>query len=269
MNRYNPPETFETDIRHQLEQVLESTEDTGLEIVEIALNELPDRWYGRFLGGVVNSIRDSVDRGQVLPAAVSIELLRGYCYIRWQQLFRRDASSVFPNIRDPSVPLLMGDYLHSAAYSQLDPGDRHDTDVPYAVFIRATKRMTERFYSTITDTRSPEMQFKALLDISGGVLGQSAADLGARLAQQDVESRHSIRAFGRVTGAYHAWETVLETGSKEVITYAPGITDEFLEQFATEKRQRLEETVKDLPATVSISTLRKFADIEDDIIEQC
>ncbi|QGA82167.1 polyprenyl synthetase [Halomicrobium sp. LC1Hm] len=166
---------------------------------------LDDRWYGELLVGSYASVADEPTAETALSGAVAVELLREYCLRRGNLLGH--LSDDDPGAGERTASLLAGDFLFSAAYSELltvDDGRCRDC---VETMLDASQRIVETFADDATAQSA-----RSVIEDTAGALGGGAAAVGATIGGIDDRSRDRLESFGRNLAAGRAarWTLALD-----------------------------------------------------------
>ncbi len=236
------------EIDAQLERALDRS-DGPLTAAREAVMETGDRWYGQLVAGARDAAADTAS-APVVPAAGAAELVRGYARLRTASLGTHSADP------DPSAALLAGDYLYTAAYSSLSA-------VPNPALDGCFGALTDGLTSvTVTFARAHESDDgAAAFDRVAGVVGETAARLGASLGDADDTQRERLAAFGRAAAAERAVRRVLRRDSSAIAN----ADEPALRERQAEKREEAERTLETL--RTDATGLRELVDCDQTPVE--
>ncbi|ELZ12161.1 farnesyltranstransferase [Halovivax asiaticus JCM 14624] len=280
--------TDHTDRRAAIDQSIEHalpSDPTGcLAPADAQMDAFEDRWYGRLVfvsaaagqAGDVSAgdVPDSTTRAafgdetaSTVGAAAAIELLRGYCSLRYALLLRdgddRSLESVTPE-------LLSSDYLFAAAFERLGDSVASDDDTArlescFETLAGTAERSIE---AMATDERQPPSPdaYADVIEETAGALGWWAARTGAVLAGVPPVHRQTIASIGRAASVHRQLRHVLDPSAVpgpvtpflgvECDGSAPG--DDDLRRRAEKRRDEVLTAIESLPAPIDATALRSL-----------
>ncbi|WP_225336453.1 polyprenyl synthetase [Halomicrobium urmianum] len=254
-------DSFRSAVDRRLEAAVESADRTGLSAARAVLTECDDRWYGRLLLRSYESVAGSASAGAVQSAAAAIELFRGYCRLRSELLDRAESGAARSPSRDPTRSLLAGDYLYSAAYSELNAVDHARSGACFETLSTASSRVVEAFASHYVEPASNSG--RTLVDDTAGALGEGAAVVGATLAGVDGRWRDHFATLGHGLAVGRAVQRALEPGA-EGFHLVSDPDERRLRQYADRRLAAADDALDELSA-VDVARLRPlFEDVTGD-----
>lgn len=251
-------------IDRRLERVLEPASEAGLEPAHAAVAAADDRWYGRLL---VRSYEASTaaDTDPVVPAAAAVELLRGYCRLRSELLERITDDGARSTAREPTAPLLAGDYLFSAAYSTLGDVDHGSLESCYETMTAVSGTVVESFATAAARPGFDPGEYPSLVDGTAGALGEGAAVIGATLGGVEETRRSQFATLGRGLASARAVHRTLGS-DPDALTLAPTKLDERpLKRHAERRLDAADRALRDLSGAVDTNRLRPVVDAVGDV----
>lgn len=254
-----PTADFEAAIDRQIERALESVGGTPLSLARSTMAEFDDPWYGRLLvrsHGSVARRRDETTR----PAGAAIELLRGYCRLRTEHLAHVDDARPHSSGRDPTVALLAGDYLYSAAFSTLDETDTESREACYRVLGNASASIVRTLYDGRERTGPRSTDVRSLIDGTAGSLGRAAAVSGATLAGVEGPHRDDFATLGRSLGAARRIRIVLNSDGGPDPILPPDADERRLRRHAARQSERAADALRSLESVAALDRLRPILD---------
>lgn len=247
-----------TRIDARLESVLAVADDRDVPLVRETVAGADDRWFGQLAAGCYDSMAEAPALDSVLPAAASVELLRGYCRLRGELLVRLADDRAQSNPLPGTPALLAGDYLHSAAYSTLGSMADATLDDCFRTLTDVVGTVTDAFAATYAPSSESAPDGPSFFDRTAGSLGAGAADLGASLADADDARRERLARLGRGSATARGIRRALDAGP-EIASVGPPATDETdLREHAERRRVEAHRALRELSATADVTALRRL-----------
>ncbi|MFC6825783.1 polyprenyl synthetase [Halopelagius fulvigenes] len=247
----------------QLASVACTADQAGVTLVRRTLEELDDRWYGKFVVGVYGSLADAPDIEAVIPAATAIELLRGYCRLRSELLVQVTDERAHSLSHDESTALLAGDYLYTSAYSLLDSLGYPALGACSEILTDVLMDVTAAFVTGYRQQSPSKLDSTAFFDATTGTIGEGAALLGATLARAEENKYESIARVGRGYSTSRQIRRILgaDPGLFKVV---PRLIDESkLQTHADFWRENAEVALCDLSTTTDVTPLRLLVEANE------
>jgi len=285
--------TDSTDRRAAIDRLIERalpSDSTGcLAPVDAQMDAFEDRWYGQLVvastaagragdsaasdvsGSTTGDATESaLDEGSA-GAAAAIELLRGYCSLRYGLLLRdgdeRSLESVTPE-------LLSSDYLFAAAFERLgepvtSDGDTARLESCFETLAGTAERSIEAMATY--ERQSPSLAAYAdVAEETAGALGWWAARTGAVLADVATDHRQTIASIGRLASVHRQLRHVLDPSAVPgPVTPFPGVEcdgsapgDDDLRRLAGTRRDEVLTAIESLPATIDATALRSLVRLD-------
>jgi geranylgeranyl pyrophosphate synthase len=248
-------------IERHFQQVLSTADEANLPLVQDVLDDCPDRWYGQLVVTVYDSLSDRQDREDVLPYAAAVELLRGYVRLRSRLLVTLTDKHAHSLTLDPTVALLAGDYLYTAAFSSLRSRSDFSLGDCFEILTTVLESITEAFARTYTAAGSTDHDQAKFLDDTAGSLGEGAAALGATLAGADEPVRRYCERLGRGLSTARQINYVLDTDPTEAMVVPPTFFESQFRRYAEQRRDDAAQALDTLSETVDVTRLQAFADV--------
>lgn len=244
------PSERRTELDRRLEATLAAANAGGLSLARSTVLECPDRWFGQLVALSYDAAADAPDADTVLPAATSVELLRGYCRLRNDRLTDRAAASG----RDRTAVLLAGDYLNSAAYAafgRVEDGPPRDS---FDALSAALQTIVEGFDAAYARSAA---ESEALLDDTVGALGEGAAVVGATLAGIDDSGRGPFADLGRGFSAARHVQQVLDSAGPDSLLPLD-VEERDLRRYGAKRLREAEAGLDRLAGSADAASLRSF-----------
>lgn len=252
MTDAHAPGDHRSAIDRRLEAVVESADAAGLPAVATVLAECDDRWYGRLLLRSYESTAGSPPEA-ALSAAAAVELLRGYCRLRSRLLDRGDADDARAGPPAPTASLLAGDFLFTAAYSELDGADHVRGRAPFETLVDVSQTVVEALAARSVGPTSPESEL-APIDGTAGALGEGAAVVGARLAGVDGRWRDHFATLGHGLAVGRAVQRALDPDA-DGFHLVPDPDERRLRRYADRRLAAADDALDELSA-IDVARLR-------------
>jgi len=247
-------------IDRQLEEVSNDADETGLALVREILEETSDRWYGRLVASVYDSLSNRRNPEPVVQAATAIELLWGYVRLRSRLLVTLTDKHAHSITMDPTSTLLAGDYLYASAFSALSSVHETRSSGCFETLTVALETITEAFWRTYTPTSSTNDNSTVFFEETAGNLGEAAAVLGAKLAGFDESHREYFEQFGRGLSTARQIEVVLNVPPSEATVVPPSLDETSLRTHAEQRRDDVAQALEALSEVIDAKRLRTFAE---------
>ncbi|EMA12962.1 hypothetical protein [Haloarcula marismortui] len=248
-------------IERHFQQVLSTADEANLPLVQDVLDDCPDRWYGQLVVTVYDSLSDRQDREDVLPYAAAVELLRGYVRLRSRLLVTLTDKHAHSLTLDPTVALLAGDYLYTAAFSSLRSRSDFSLGDCFEILTTVLESITEAFARTYTAAGSTDHDQAKFLDDTAGSLGEGAAALGATLAGADEPVRRYCERLGRGLSTARQINYVIDMEPIEATVVPPTFDESQFRRYAEQRRDDAAQALDTLSETVDVTRLQAFADV--------
>lgn len=256
---------WEAEIDRRLEDTLASDSDARIPIARDAVTDCEDRWFGQLVVRSYADAADSVDPESILPAATTIELLRGYCRLR-NELLAQVADDVAHSLtRDPTAALLAGDFLFSAAFTELRELEVVPTETCYEVLTDVSRSLVEAFASQYDEPMSPADRYCALIDDSIGALGSGAAVIGASAADIDPTQHDHFAAVGRSLSVSRQIRETIGRDVQSAHVDVPELDEKRLRAHARQQLSEAEQALQMLSADIEMSRIRPLFDELDGV----
>lgn len=192
-------------IEDRIEDALGDAERGGLAVAREAATGVEDRWFGRVVVATHRSVADAPSPESALPAAVAVELLRGYGRVRAETLIQMRDERAHAFTRDPTRALLAGDYLYTSAYRALASMDHPALGDCVHAMTDVLESVTEGLAGACDAAAAGASFFEA----TGGNLGAGAGTLGATLGGADGSDREALATLGRALGTARGVQQVV------------------------------------------------------------
>ncbi|AGB15329.1 hypothetical protein Halru_0702 [Halovivax ruber XH-70] len=279
--------TDHTDRRAAIDQSIEHalpSDPTGcLAPADAQMDAFEDRWYGRLVfvsaaagqagdapaGDVPDSTTGAAfgdETGSTAGAAAAIELLRGYCSLRYALLCDGDDRS----LESVTPELLSSDYLFAAAFERLGDSVTSDDDTArlescFETLAGTAERSIEAMATDVRRSPSPDA-YADVIGETAGALGWWAARTGAVLAGSSTGHRQTIASIGRLASVHRQLRHVLDPSTVPgPVTPFPGVEcdgsapgDADLRRLAGKRRDEVLTAIESLPATIDATALRSL-----------
>lgn len=252
------------DIDAQIEEVLGDVGTRRLPLVRKVIDDVPDRWYGQLLAESYATAVDEVESDDVLPAAVAIELLRGYVRLRSALLVQLSGKHAHSLSLTLESALLAGDFLHSSANSVLlsSPGSALEASI--ADVTESMLSITASF----TDLNEPDPSASNqanYFDTVAGTLGKTAASIGASIAGVNENARQLFADLGRGLGTSREIQRFVTADSRQVTVVPPVTHGPELRQHGRKRREEAMDALWELADAQGI-TIQPFISLAGDPI---
>ncbi|QLH84645.1 polyprenyl synthetase [Halosimplex pelagicum] len=251
-------------IESHLESALDGVDGDGLALARETVEAAEDRWYGQLVAGAYRSLPGRPDTDRAVPAAAAVELVRGYCRLRSELLVQLTDSRPHAFTRDEVAALLAGDYLYTGAYSALAAADRPDRGDCFETVTDALEAVSGAFVDTYVGTGELPPDRVALVERTAGRIGETAAVLGARLADADDRHLDPIARAGRSFAAARTIRRALDREPGSAMVAVPERPAERLGEHATRRREAGRRALGELQSSADVSALRRLGDAQSD-----
>lgn len=169
-----------------------------LAVARHTVEEAPsDRWYGRLVAAAHDAVAGPPRTDAVLPAAVSVELLRGYCRLRGSLLAGLSGSGSALGNADQSAALLAGDYLHAMAFLELQSVPRAVPAAGFETLTDALESVRAGFNSAFAGPGATATSPVTLVEQTAGSVADAAVRLGVSLGDADHPCADELAAAAR------------------------------------------------------------------------
>ncbi|CQH56586.1 homolog to bifunctional short chain isoprenyl diphosphate synthase [Halobacterium hubeiense] len=247
------PSERRTELNRRLDATLASADAGGLSLARSTVLECPDRWFGQLVALSYDAAADAPDADAALPAATAVELLRGYCRLRYDLLTDRDDHAAATD-RDTTAVLLAGDYLNSAAYaafSRVEDGPPRDG---FDALTAALQTIVEGFDAAYARSAA---ESESLLDDTVGALGEGAAVVGATIAGIDDPGREPFADLGRGFSAARHVQRVLDSAGPDSLLPLD-VEERDLRRYGAKRLREAEAGLDRLAGSADAASLRSF-----------
>lgn len=247
-------------IDRHLERVLSDADGVELPLAREVLQESRDRWFGRLVGTVYDSLSSRGNSDLVLSAAAGIELLRGYVRLRSRQLSNLTDKQAHSLTLNPTSALLSGSDLYAAAFSSLRSVPHIRSGDAFEILATALETITEAFARTYSLPQTADYDNAVFFDETVGTLGEAAAVFGATLAGPDELHRRYLEQFGRGISTARQIGLALDSASGGAIVVPPTLNEAQLATHAERRRDEAEQALAAFPEAVDVTRLRAFVE---------
>jgi len=247
-------------IDRQLEEVSNDADEAGLALVREILQEASDRWHGRLVVNVYDSLSNHRNPDPVVHAATAIELLWGYVRLRSRLLVMHTDKHAHSITMDPMSALLAGDYLYASAISALSSVPETRSSGCFETLTVALETITEGFWGTYTPASWTDDDITVFFEETAGNLGEAATVLGAQLAGFDSPDREYFEQFGHGLSTARQIEVVLNVPPSEATVVPPSLDETSLRTHAERRRDDANQALDAFSEAVDAKRLRTFAE---------
>ncbi|GGL66418.1 polyprenyl synthetase family protein [Halocalculus aciditolerans] len=214
-----------------------------------------ERWFGRLLLCVHDTAAGSPTPAARAGAA-AVELLNEYHRVRSGLVVQLDNAVAHSLNWDHTDALLAGDAIHATAYRTLDDAALADA---IDTLTDASTTLTHAL-DTRVSRPPPPGERTPLLDETVGVLGRSAALVGASIAGLDDETRNAVGRFGRGVSVARAGRIAADTDPGAVRVVPPDTDPDRLRQYAADALADADAALDALADVLDTDPLRAFLD---------
>lgn len=257
----HPLDDAHSDVERRIDAALRPGDGGGASLARSVATAYDDRWYGQLVLRSNQSVRDGLDVETIVPAATAVELLRGYCRVRNEQLLRRADDTTRPS-REPSAALLAGDLLYSTAYSELAAVDAAPIDACFETLTTVTgtivAALSRRVQAGTATAADP-----SVIDGTAGALGRGAAVIGATLAGVDDSDCDRFATLGRGLGVGRRVSRTLDPDDERFHSQSTGPDAGRLRRHAEQRLDDATAAVEALSSVADVATLRSLVDDVD------
>lgn len=252
-----------SDVDRRIDAALRAGDGGGASLARSVATTYDDRWYGQLVLRSNQAVRDGMDVETIVPAATAVELLRGYCRVRSEQLLRRADDTTRPS-REPSAALLAGDLLYSTAYSELAAVDAAPLEACFETLTTVTgtivAALSRRVRAGTATAADP-----SVIDGTAGALGRGAAVIGATLAGVDDSDCDRFATLGRGLGVGRRVRT-LDWDDERFRSQSTGPDAGRLHRHAEQRLDDAAAAVDALSSVADVTALRSLVDDVDEVV---
>ena len=255
-------------IEHRFKTLLSGVDDVNIPLAHTVLDQLDDRWYGILAVRVYDAASKGDDIDPVIPAATGVELLRAYIRLRSQLLLTHTENHAPSHRFDPDVALLAGDYFHSAAFSSLSTVPDIHAGVCFELIMSASRTITRLFSQTDPTADSADYTYEKLLDELAGLLGKTAAALGATIAGVDDLQRQQFERLGSALGANRELNQVLSPTETDALIVPLSVDETRLCDRAKQRRTDIDQIFEILSKNIDVAGLQAVSELYETTYNQ-
>jgi len=241
-------------------------DEAGYESLAVARRtvEAPDdRWYGRLVAAAHDAAADRPrPDGVLLPAAVSVELLRGYCRLRTALLADASSPGDGPLGVDRSAALLAGDYLHASAFREV--GSLPDPSVSgtgYEALSDALESVRAGLDAAFAgpDAPGPAAGPASLVERTAGSLADAAVRLGVSLAGADRSTATDLARAGRDLATARGLRQLRDAVHRAAVEFPFAVDDATVREAADDRRADATRRLRALRGDLDVGSVRHLA----------
>jgi len=244
---------------------LAGEDDAGHESLAVARRtvEAPeDRWYGRLVAAAHDAAADRSRPDAVLPAAVSVELLRGYCHLRTALLVDASSPGDGPLGVDRSAALLAGDYLHASAFREA--GSLPEPPAPgtgYEVLADALESVRAGFDAAFAGGDAPASDAgpASLVERTAGSVADAAVRLGVSLAGADRSTATALARAGRDLATARGLRQLRDAVHRAAVDFPFAVDDAAVREEADRRRADATRRLRTLRGDLDVAGVRHLA----------
>jgi len=230
-----------------------------LTVARQSVVDLGDRWYGRLVAATHDAVAGPHRSDAVLPAAVSVELLRGYCRLRAALLVDRpDDRTVLGGV-DQSAALLAGDYLHAMAFLELQSLPRSAPDTGFDALTDALESIRAGFSSAFASPTGSETGPTALVEQTVGAVADAAVRLGGSLGGADHDAADDLAAAARDFATARGLRQFRDAVHQTSVEFPFHVDDTALRETADSRRADASRRLRGLRTDVDVERVRRLA----------
>lgn len=251
-------------IEHRIDTVFNAAQGNALDSAADVMIEQRDRWYGRVVVRSYESAIDSVDSEVSDPAAAALEFFYGYYWIRTELLVQMTDAVPHSLNQDPTASLLAGDYLHSAAFWALCESDDQRLSSCFEILTKASLDIIEVFNIILKSSLQTADQV-TLIEKTDGIIGETAARIGATLAGCGDPDRKSLARIGRSLSVARKIQRVLDPADTPVRMAPPEPDEQLLRKHADKQLSEAHQALRALSPAVDTGPLKTLV-VRDDAL---
>ncbi|SEV97856.1 hypothetical protein [Halobacterium jilantaiense] len=234
-----------------------------LSVARRSVEDLGDRWYGRLVAVSHDAVADPPRSDAVLPAAVSVELLRGYCRLRASLLADRPDDRTTLDATNQSAALLAGDYLHAMAFLELQSLPRSAPDDGVTVLTDALESIRAGFSSAFAGPVDSDTGPTALVEQTVGSVADAAVRLGVSLSGTDHDAADSLAAAARDFATARGLRQFRDAVHQTSVEFPFRVDDAALREAADDRHAEASRRLRELRTDIDAEGVRRLARASD------
>lgn len=242
---------------------LEGASGECLTVARRTVDDPGDRWYGRLVAAAHDSVAGPPRSDAVLPAAVSVELLRGYCRLRTSLLADVSDARSATGGPDQSAALLAGDYLHAMAFFELRSLPRSVPEAGFEALTDALESIRGGFNSAFVDPDPPTSGPAALVEQTVGSVADAAVRLGVSLGGADHAAADGLAEAARDYATARGLRQLRDAVHQTAVEFPFPVDDAALRQQADSRRADASRRLRGLRGDFDVQSVRHLARAAD------
>lgn len=235
---------------------LDDASTESLTVARRAVDGTGDRWYGRLVAAAHDAVAGPPRAEAVLPAAVSVELLRGYCRLRTSLLADVPDGQNTPGGPDQSAALLAGDYLHAVAFLELRSLPRSVPEAGFETLTDALESIRAGFTAAFAEPAAANTDPAALVEQTVGSVAGAAVRLGVSLGGADPSAADEFADAARDYATARGLRQLRDALHQTAVELPFGVDDAALRMQAESRRADASRRLRGLRGDFDVQSVR-------------